>query len=426
MAHDADVDWLCIGCSSAREGLTGIMRILYVTQGFPYPLTSGFLRHYHFIRELSARHTIDLLAVVGADYQPAYATAMAPYTARVQTFQAAHRSRTAWRKARLRAQALLMPQRGDAAVRQLRDAVRDLARNTRYDAVVLTGKRTFPVLDVLPGVPVVADLCDATSMRVLGHLEHARGWRRIALAMELVEVRRVERWLVQRAAHLVFAAARDRDALVPATGHMRCSVIPNGVDVDYWRRTSARLGERQIVFTGAMQYAPNEDAALYLADAIMPLVRRTIPDAELWIVGRDPKPRLSAAGAQPGVEVTGFVDDVRPFLERAAVFAAPLRFGAGIQNKLLEAMAMAVPVVASPLAADGLRTGDGGTPPLQTAGDAAAFAAALAARLTAARRDPTPDLAARQYVEAHFRWETNAAALEQVLHRVADAARRRT
>jgi glycosyltransferase involved in cell wall biosynthesis len=142
-------------------------------------------------------------------------------------------------------------------------------------------------------------------------------------------------------------------------------------------------------------------------------------------VGRDPKPRLAAAGAQPGVQVTGFVDDVRPFLERAAVFAAPLLFGAGIQNKLLEAMAMAVPVVASPLAADGLRTGDGGMPPLQTADDAAAFAAALAARLAAAQRDPTPDFAARQYVEEHFRWETNAAALEQVLHRVADAARRR-
>jgi glycosyltransferase involved in cell wall biosynthesis len=400
------------------------MRILYVTQGFPYPLTSGFLRHYHFIRELAARHAIDLLSVVGADYQPEYAAAMAPYTARVLTFQSADRSRSVWRKARNRAQALLLPRHGDAAVRALCAAATALVRERRYDVVVLAGKRTFRVLDAVGDIPVVADLCDATSMRVLGHLEHAGSWRRAALRLELLEVRRVERWLMQRAAHLVFAAARDRDALVPATDHPRCSIIPNGVDIDYWRRTSERLGDRQIVFTGAMGYPPNEDAALYLAGTILPQVRRSAPEAELWIVGRDPKPRLAAAGHQPGVHVTGFVDDVRPFLERGAVFAAPLRFGAGIQNKLLEAMAMAVPVVASSLAADGLRTGGGAAPPVQTAGDATAFATALVARLAAARCDPTPDHAARQFVEAHFRWETNAAALEQVLHRVAGSAQR--
>jgi len=388
------------------------MRILYVTQGFPYPLTSGFLRHYHFIRELSARHAVDLVSVVGADFQLEHAATMASFTARVLTFQSADRSRAPWRKARSRAQALLLPQRGDTAVRALCAATEGLVRETRYDAAVLTGKRTFPVLEVLGRIPVVADLCDATSMRILGHLEHAGPWRRAALRLELLEVRRVERWLMRRAAHLVFAAARDRDALLPATEQSRCSIIPNGVDVDYWRRTREQLGDRQIVFTGAMSYPPNEDAALLLAANILPQVRSAVPEAELWIVGRDPKPRLTALGGQPGVHVTGFVDDVRPFLERGAVFAAPLRFGAGIQNKVLEAMAMAVPVVASPLAADGLRAGDGAAPPVQTAGEPAAFAAVVVAQLAAARRDPTPDHTARQFVETHFRWETNAAALE--------------
>jgi polysaccharide biosynthesis protein PslH len=405
--------------------LKDAMRILYVTQGFPYPLTSGFLRHYHFIRELSARHAIDLLAVVGADYQPEYAAAMAPFTTRVLTFQSADRSPSPWRKASNRAQALLLPQRGDRAVRALRAAAATLVRDTRYDAVVLTGKRTFPVLEALGHLPVVADLCDATSMRILGHLEHAQAWRRAALRLELVEVRRVERQLMRRAAHLVFASARDRDALLPARARAHCSIIPNGVDIAYWRRTRPQLGDRRIVFTGAMNYPPNEDAAVVLAAKLLPQVRAAVPEAEVWIVGRDPKPRLAALASQPGVHVTGFVDDVRPFLEQGAVFAAPLRFGAGIQNKLLEAMAMGVPVVATPLAADGLRAGEGVAPPVQTADADASFAAALVTRLAAARLDPVPDLAARHYVEMHFRWETNAAALEQVLHRVAAAAERK-
>src|SRR5206468_215326 len=141
----------------------------------------------------------------------------------------------------------------------------------------------------------------------------------------------------------------------------------------------------------AMEYPPNTDAALYLIEEILPLVQRTVPAAQALIVGRDPPARLRSAGQRPGVTVTGFVDDVRPYLERATVFAAPLRFGAGIQNKVLEAMAMEVPVVASPLAADGLRTEDGAQPPLDVARTTEEFADRIARRLLEAQRDPAPD-----------------------------------
>src|SRR5699024_4407701 len=124
-------------------------------------------------------------------------------------------------------------------------------------------------------------------------------------------------------------------------------------------------------------------------------------EARLSIVGRDPAPAVAALDSLPGVSVTGFVPDVQPYLERAAVFAAPLRFGAGIQNKLLEAMAMAVPAVVTSLAADGLRTAAGDEPPVVVTDDDAAAAAAIVAALERARVDPRPDTAARAYVLQH-------------------------
>jgi glycosyltransferase involved in cell wall biosynthesis len=396
------------------------MHILYVTPAFPYPLTSGFLRQYHFIRELAGRHSIRLVSMVGADFEPEHVAAMAPLVAGVHPVHSTARSNGVRRKAAGRLRAWLDPAHGDAAARDLSAVVRDCVHRDRFDALFVSGKRTYPALRAAAGIPVVADLCDATSVRLRGQMRHAQPARRLVLALEYAHVRELERRFVREAAHLLFASARDRDALAPADEPERASVVPNGVDLEYWQRSSTARGGCDIVLTGAMSYPPNEDAALWLVESILPRVRRTVPTARLWIVGRDPRPRLVRAGRrQHGVTVTGTVADVRPYLDRATVLAAPLRFGAGIQNKLLEALAMQVPVVASPLAAAGLRTADGQSPPVQVAADAEAFAAALAERLADVGRDPHG--AGRAFVARHFAWRTTGAQLEAVLARVAAA-----
>ncbi len=167
-----------------------------------------------------------------------------------------------------------------------------------------------------------------------------------------------------------------------------------------------------------MNYAPNVDAALHLIRDILPLVQREIPDARALIVGHSPRPALVAEGQRPGVTVTGFVDDVRPYLEEATVFVAPLRFGAGIQNKLLEALAMELPVIASPLAAQGSCTEDGARPPLRVASTPAEFAAAICAELRTRADDPTPDAEARRFVTAYFDWRVSARRVHEVLQNV--------
>lgn len=394
------------------------MRILYVTADLPWPLTSGYLRHYHFIKALSVDHAVTLLSLAAPEHGPEDIAALEPYTEAIITEPSARGARSLPVKVRDRLRILRAG--GDVAAARLGAAGARLAADRPFDVLLLSGKRTMPVLEALPGLPIVADLCDATSSRVRRQMRHCHPGQLPGLALEYVEVRRVERRLMRRARHALFASARDRAALVPVGGaddrrQAPASVVPNGVDLDVWRRGARELGRDEIVLTGAMDYPPNVDAAVHLVDVILPLVLTAIPTAHVSIVGRDPAADVRALAERPGVTVTGFVDDVRPYLERASVFAAPIRYGAGIQNKVLEALAMEVPVVASPLAADGLRTEGGTTPPLDIARDPAAAAERITARLRRAADGVEADPALRRYVAEHFDWGRNADRLESIL-----------
>ena len=390
------------------------MRILYLTNGFPYPLTSGYLRHYFLIKELAPHHAITLLSIVGATFASEHAAAMAPFVERVVTFTSASKSGSFRRKATSRIRSITNGGQGHRAVQEMGATIQQLIQREHFDAVLFSGKDTYPALAGLHRLPIVADMCDATSLRIRGSMRYASLLRLPLLLLAYRQVRRVEGQLMRRAAHVLFDSARDREALLRGDGD-HASVIPNGVDVDFWKRSSRERGVDTIVFTGAMSYPPNADAALYLIEEILPVIRQSVPGAQLLIVGRDPTPRLVHAGRQPGVTVTGFVDDVRPYLERATVFAAPLRFGAGIQNKLLEALAMEVPVVASSLAADGLRTEAGQRPPVKVASDRLQFAGLVAQQLKRRADLPAPDLEARQYVRDHFVWSRSGEKLGQVM-----------
>lgn len=397
------------------------MRILYVTADLPWPLTSGYLRHYHFIRALSRRHEVTLLSLRAPEHGPEDVAALEPFTARILTEPSSRGPRSLLVKIRDRLRILVAG--GDVAAGRLGDAGARLAADQPFDVMLLSGKRTMPVLDGLPAMPFVADLCDATSSRIRREMRHARLRRLPSLVLEYLEVRRVERALMRRADHALFASARDRAALVPTrrrdasthTATAPASIVPNGVDLAYWRRRRRALGRDEIVLTGAMDYPANVDAAIHLVEDVLPLVQAVLPTARVSIVGRDPVPSVSALADRPGVTVTGFVDDVRPYLERAAVFAVPLRHGAGIQNKVLEALAMEVPVVASPLAAEGLRTEGGDRPPIDVAADPARMAELIVARLREAEGGAKADPALRRYVADHFDWGRNADRLEAIL-----------
>ncbi|WP_026143020.1 MULTISPECIES: TIGR03087 family PEP-CTERM/XrtA system glycosyltransferase [unclassified Thioalkalivibrio] len=173
-------------------------------------------------------------------------------------------------------------------------------------------------------------------------------------------------------------------------------------------------GVRAIVFSGAMDYWPNVDAVVWFADHVLPALRAEHPDVEFCIVGSRPAPEVAALAARPGVTVTGFVDDVRPWIAHATVAVAPLRIARGVQNKVLEAMALGRPVVASPQALEGL-TARIGSEVIQAEADPRAFLEAVSGYLRAP--DPALGHAARARVLADYDWARNLSYLGEILRR---------
>jgi glycosyltransferase involved in cell wall biosynthesis len=156
----------------------------------------------------------------------------------------------------------------------------------------------------------------------------------------------------------VVVSQRDKDELLGINPALSIDIIPNGIDLYSFRRREVIHKELALLFVGNYEYPPNVDAALRLAHEILPKVQARFPDVKLWLVGNNPPPELQKLVSE-SIKVTGRVPDVRPYLARATAFVCPLRLGAGIKNKVLEALAIGCPVVATPLSVDGIDVQDG-------------------------------------------------------------------
>jgi sugar transferase (PEP-CTERM/EpsH1 system associated) len=203
---------------------------------------------------------------------------------------------------------------------------------------------------------------------------------------------------------------RDFRQLIPGTP---VSCVSNGVDLDYYRPLPTAPEERSLVFTGVMDYFPNVEGVVWFCREVLPLVRRHVPGVTFTVCGARPNAAVRALGALEGVTVTGRVPDVRPYLARSAVCVVPLRIARGIQNKLLEAMAMGLPTVATTAAFEGVEAESPAH--LLVADRPAEFADAVVRLLEdAALRRQTGERA-RACVEANYRWETQLSRLDRVV-----------
>lgn len=191
-------------------------------------------------------------------------------------------------------------------------------------------------------------------------------------------------------------------------------VLPNGVDVEHFVSVGdAARHPHTAVFTGVMDYEPNVDGVCWFVAECWPELRRRFPDARLLVVGSKPVPKVSALAQQPGIEVTGRVPTTPPYFDRAAVAIAPLRLARGVQNKVLEAMSMGLPVVSTPQAAQGLGAVPAGT--LTVAGDAAATIAGVAELFADPGRARQVGLAAAAWIRREWRWERMYERFDQML-----------
>ena len=230
---------------------------------------------------------------------------------------------------------------------------------------------------------------------------------------------RTERRYVELADHVLTVSENDRAFFLNYVAPERISVIPTGVDTEYFAPSPDPEQPGAIVFTGSMDWMPNEDAVAYFVDKIFPLVRQELPSASFWAVGRRPTRRTQAL-ASGSVVVTGAVDDIRPYLGKAAVCVVPLRSGSGTRIKIFEAMAMGKAVVSTTMGAEGLPVRHGEN--IIIADDPADFASQVVRLLRDPERRAKLGHAARQLVEQNYSWFSVSETFEQILHKTVSQA----
>ena len=213
--------------------------------------------------------------------------------------------------------------------------------------------------------PIVWDSVDNISHLFRQASETSKtGFGRWMTKLDLPRTEYYEGWLPTQFDQVLVTSAIDKKAflaLIPnETLHTNISVVPNGVDLDYFKaENDISREEATLVISGKMSYHANVNMVLYLINEIMPLIWNQRADVKLWVVGKDPSPEILALAENPAITVTGFVESILPYLQKATLAVAPIQYGAGIQNKVLEAMACGTPVVSTPKAVSAINVNHG-------------------------------------------------------------------
>ena len=394
-------------------------RLLFLAHRIPYPPDKGEkIRAFHILRHLSHHFEVECGCLVDDPADEAHIAGLSAEVAHLEARRVRGRALAALRHLRP-GRPLSWGWFRDAGL--ARWVGRGLAAG-RYEAVFVYSSAMAPYVMGWPRRPHgqrrVLDLVDVDSEKFAAYAAAGRLPMRLVHRREAPTLLALERRAALAFDRALFVSAAEVDrftALAPET-RPRVGFLENGVDAarfdpaGTWPDPLPGPGAK-IVFTGAMGYAPNIEAVVWFAEAMLPAIRARHPATRFVVVGQNPAPAVRALEGLPGVTVTGTVGDVRPYLAHAALAVAPLRLARGIQNKVLEAMAMALPVVATPQAFEGIHATPGRD--LLVAGDPAAFAAAVSAVLEG--RHPGLGRAARAAVLAGHDWRATLAPLDALL-----------
>lgn len=222
------------------------------------------------------------------------------------------------------------------------------------------------------------------------------------LGLQARRMHEYEKAVCRKAAHIVAVSDVDKETYAREYGAVHCDVVPTGVDVDFFRPSAAAPKPHHLVFTGSMDWLANQDAILYFASDILPILRKEVPDVTVSVVGRNPPPEIVKLGETEGMEITGTVDDIRSYVHDAAVYVVPLRIGSGTRLKLVEAMAMGKAIVSTTIGAEGLPVEHGRH--MVLADEPERFAREVAALLNDPERRAALERNARDLVEANHSW----------------------
>jgi sugar transferase (PEP-CTERM/EpsH1 system associated) len=404
------------------------MRILWLKSDLLLPLDKGGkLRTWHLMRHLARHHEITYLAFAEPDTPREHVDGMREVASRVETITRSDPPKGSLRFYVDAAMHLVNPLPyavGKYRSRTFRRKLRQLLREQRFDLIVCDF--LFPAVNLPDDLP-----CPAV---IFTHNVESEIWRRhaetqtgtLSRLLYRAQYRRMLRYEERTLARfdgVVAVSDADRDTfarLYPDAIRQPIHVVQTGVDTEYFKPSALSpqpSASPVLVFTGSMDWLPNEDAMLFFCREVLPIIRREEPEARLSIVGRAPTPLVRKLADDHGVGVTGRVDDVRPYMRDAAVYIVPLRIGGGTRLKIFEAMAMGKAVVSTTVGAEGLPVTNGEH--VLLADEPRTFARAVVRLLRDVDRRRQLEAAARALVVEKYDWSAVAGTFEEVLVRFA-------
>lgn len=329
------------------------MRILFLAHRFPYPPTFGSkVRAFNVIRHLARDHEVTVFAPVRSAAEEAEAAGIAP-------FCHAHRAFRVNTAAQVCKIGITLPSTVTASEAFFHSAgmkreVTRLVSEGKVDFVFAHCSAVGHYAEAVQGVPKLIDYCDVDSRKWFDYVAHKPWPLSLGYRWEAMRMAAAERRVAARFDCVTVATPGEQQVLAETGVQKGVDWFPNGVDFDYFQPGTEAYDPNLISFVGRMDYFPNEQAMTDFCADVWPALRKARPALRLQVVGAAPTAKVLALGQLEGVSVTGSVPDVRPYVQRSALAIAPLKIARGTQNKILEAMAMAVPVVASRVAASGV------------------------------------------------------------------------
>jgi polysaccharide biosynthesis protein PslH len=405
------------------------MKIFWIKQGPLLPLdTGGKIRTWNILKELGKLNELTILSFFPA-YVPSSNEEARPYVHRLISLPVDLPEKHSFGYHLDYLRRLLSPV--PYVVRQygiprVRACARRLLQQESFDLVVCDF--LFPCLNLPDKMtcPQVLFAHNAETMIWKRHFTVARNplWK-LVTALEYHKMRRFESRRCRIFNHLITVSDLDHDFFAEFVPAPQISVLATGVDLDYFRPSPTPEDPRKLVFTGSMDWLANEDAILFFAQKILPLILRAVPGVTLTVAGRDPTEKLrQLAQSNPQIQLTGTVPDVRPYTAEASVYVLPLQVGGGTRLKIFEAMAMGKAIISTQIGAEGLPVVPGEH--LLIENEPQGFATAVIHLLDDVSRRRRLGEAARRLVESRFGWPEVGRAFHGILERVAEANRRPT
>lgn len=331
-------------------------RVLYLTHRVPFPPDKGDrIRNYHVLRQLAARADVWLVAL--AD-EPVTAETRAVLDALCERVKLVPVGRYT-QKLRAVRSAVMGGSLSEGAFHspEVEAILRRWSCESSFSAALVSAGPLAPYLrrNGLDCVPGFVDLVDVDSQKWHDFADASGFSKRLLYRFEARRLRKLERELPTWAAAVSIVSEHEAKVFESFAGAGTATVATNGVDLEYYRPAN-EVEQPACAFVGALDYLPNVDAAIWFANEVWPVIRAKHPAAEFWLIGRKPTPAVLRLGQLSGIKVVGQVPDVRPHVARAAVVVVPMRLSRGLQNKVLESLAMAKAVVAAPPALAALET----------------------------------------------------------------------